>query len=115
MGKRSELLTHATSASVGELGRVFRTKSLFAIAIVAIVPPLGVILFAIGRLVSERTMTLAFAWWALTISAASCLIALAPALQRIVFVSDLAGEAIRWRLWALGVYGISIVGFCFGL
>ena len=114
VNKRSESSAHASSASTDKKGQVFR-GSLFTIAIVSVVPPLVVILAALSGSASERTMTLAFAGWALMISVASVLIAHAPALQALVFVADLDGTAVRWRLWALGAYGILIAGLCFGL
>ncbi len=112
--KRSESSAHASSALTDKKGQVFRIGSLFTIAIVSVVPPLIVILAALSGSVSERTMTLAFAGWALMISVASVLIAHAPALQRMMFVADLDVAAVRWRLWALGAYGILIAGFCVG-
>ena len=113
--KRSKSSAHGSSASTYKKGQVFRIGSLFTIAIVSVAPPLVVILAALNGLVSERTMMLAFAGWALIISVASVLIAHAPVLQALVFVPDLDGTAVRWRLWALGAYGILIAGLCFGL
>lgn len=110
-GKRSESSTHASSASTDKKGQVFRIGSLFTVAIVSTVPPLVVIFAALSGSVSERTMTLAFAGWALMISGASVLIAHAPAFQRMIFVSDIDVAAVRRRLWALGAYGILIAGF----